>query len=153
DVEEGREAQTHYALFNMGGQNYYKISKGDGLVDIFMLDSTEFDNGQKNWLEKSLKDSTAQWKMALFHHPLYSSGYKHGSQEKLKLILEPVFTQYGVKVAFSGHDHFYERMTLQKGVQYFVTGGGGKLRKGGLDIRSAMRAASYDVDNHFMLIE
>jgi len=153
DVEEGRAAQINYPLFNMGGENYYKLSKANGLVDFFMLDSTDFDERQKNWLEKSLKESTAQWKMTLFHHPLYSSGLKHGSQEKLKLTLEPLFLQYGVKVVFSGHDHFYERMNLQNGIQYFVTGGGGKLRKGGLDLKSSMRAASYDVDNHFMTVE
>ncbi len=153
DVEEGREAQINYPLFNMNGENYYKLSKGNGLVDFFMLDSTDFDYEQQSWLEQSLKDSTAHWKIALFHHPLYSSGLKHGSQDKIKQIAEPIFVRHGVKVVFSGHDHFYERMHLQKGIQYFVTGGGGKLRKGGLDMKSSMRAASYDVDNHFMIVE
>jgi hypothetical protein len=153
DVEKGRECQINYPLFNMEGKNYYKISKGNGVVDFFMLDSTGFDEKQEEWLVTSLAASTAKWKMAFFHHPLYSSGLKHGSQDELRRIVEPIFVQHGVRVVFQGHDHFYERSNVQKGIQYFVTGGGGKLRKGGLDMKSTMRAASFDLDNHFMLLE
>lgn len=153
DVEKGREAQINYPLFNMGGKNYYVINKCDGLVDFFMLDSTDFDERQRDWLEKGLSESQARWKMAFFHHPLYSSGKKHGSQDELRKIVEPIFVKHGVKVVFQGHDHFYERLNIQNGIQYFVTGGGGKLRKGGLDLKSSMRASSFDLDNHFMFIE
>lgn len=153
DVEQGRQAQVSYPLFNMKGENYYLLNKGNGLADIFMIDSTAFDTKQQSWLETSLKSSTAKWKIACFHHPLYSSGKKHGSQEDLKKILEPIFMQYGVRVVFSGHDHFYERMTVQNGIQYFVTGAGGALRRGGLNMSSTIRAASFDKDNHFMVIE
>jgi hypothetical protein len=30
----------------------------------------------------------------------------------------------------TGHDHIYERMKPQQGIQYFVTGSGGALRPG-----------------------
>jgi 3',5'-cyclic AMP phosphodiesterase CpdA len=153
DVEKGRDAQINYPLFNMNGKNYYVVSKANGLVDFFLLDSTRFDEAQEEWLVTALSASTAKWKMAFFHHPLYSSGKKHGSQDELRRIVEPIFIQYGVRVVFQGHDHFYERSNIQKGIQYFVTGGGGKLRKGGLDLKSSMRAASYDLDNHFMLLD
>ena len=42
-----------------------------------------------------------------------------------------MFVKYGVSVVFSGHDHLYERMKPQEGIQYFVTGSGGALRRGG----------------------
>lgn len=153
DVEGGRQSQIKYAPFNMGGENYYQICKGNDLVDSFMLDSTNFDERQKSWLISALKASTAKWKVACFHHPLYSSGKKHGSDPELKKIIEPIFMDYGVKVVFSGHDHFYERMNLQNGIQYFVTGAGGALRRGGLHMNTSFRATSYDKDNHFMVIE
>jgi hypothetical protein len=153
DVEGGREAQTKYPLFNMDGESYYQLCKGNGLVDSFMLDSTNFDERQKSWLISSLKESTAKWKVACFHHPLYSSGKKHGSDAELKTIIEPIFRDYGVKVVFSGHDHFYERMSVQNGIQYFVTGAAGALRRGGLHMNTSFRANSYDKDNHFMLVE
>ncbi len=153
DVEDGRQDQTSYPLFNMVGKNYYMLSKGDGLVDFFMLDTTDFHQAQMFWLENALKTSNAKWKIALFHHPLYSSGKKHGSDEKLRRKIEPLFIKYGVKVAFAGHDHMYERTKLQQGVQHFVTGAGGKTRRGGLNPNTGITAASFDADNHFMVIE
>lgn len=153
DVEGGRKAQITYPLFNMNGENYYRLSKADGLVDSFMIDSTAFDEKQKSWLESELKASTAKWKVACFHHPLYSSGKKHGSQESLKKVLEPILINNGVKVAFSGHDHFYERLNVKNGIQYFVTGAGGELRRGGLNMQSGITALSYDKDNSYMVIE
>ncbi|HEY7547812.1 MAG TPA: metallophosphoesterase, partial [Blastocatellia bacterium] len=103
--------------------------------------------------ERALMTSKAVWKIALTHQSLYSSGKKHGSNEKLRAQLEPLFVRYGVKVAFSGHDHIYERTKPQKDIQYFVTGAGGKIRRGNVDLKSTIRAASYDQDNSFMVIE
>ena len=153
DVDAGRQDQCHYPLFNMGGQNYYKLEKGNGLAEFFMLDSTDFDSAQAAWLESSLAASKAKWKLAVFHHPIYSSGKKHGSALGLRRQLEPILTRYGVKVAFTGHDHIYERTKLQQGIQHFVTGAGGKVRRGDIDLGSDIREKSFDEDNHFMLIE
>lgn len=153
DVDAGRQDQCSYPLFNMGGQCYYTVKKGDGLVEFFMLDSTDFNNTQAAWLEKSLAASTAKWKVAIFHHPIYSSARKHGSAPGLRKSLEPLLTRYQVKVVFSGHDHVYERTKPQQGIQYFVSGAGGKVRPGDVDPSSSIRAASFDEQSHFMLIE
>jgi 3',5'-cyclic AMP phosphodiesterase CpdA len=153
DVDAGRQDQCQYPLFNMGGQNYYKLERGNGLAEFFMLDSTDFDSAQATWLESSLRASKAKWKIAVFHHPIYSSGKKHGSALGLRRQLEPLLARYEVKVAFAGHDHIYERTKLQKGVQHFVTGAGGKVRRGDVDQGSSIRETSFDEDNHFMLIE
>src|SRR4029453_7668994 len=65
-----------------------------------------------------------------FHHPLYSSGGRHGSDLDLRGVLEPLFLKYNVSVVLTGHDHIYERIKPQQGIQYFVTGSGGMLRRG-----------------------
>jgi hypothetical protein len=153
DVVEGRQDQCQYPLFNMGGQNYYTVRKGDGLAEFFMLDSTDFDAAQAAWVEQALSSSAAKWKVAVLHHPLYSSGKRHGSSLELRKRLEPVFVRYRVDAVFSGHDHIYERTLPQQGVQHFVTGAGGKVRDGGIDLKSGFRAVSYDEDNHFMRVE
>ena len=153
DVRDGRQDQCQYPLFNMNGQNYYKIDRGNGLVEFFMLDSTDFGATQRNWLEKSLRESKAKWKLAVFHHPIYSSGKSHGSSLELRKILEPMFTRYGVNIAVSGHDHIYERTKTQQGVQYFVSGAAGKSREGDVDRSTGLTAASFDRDNHFMVFE
>jgi predicted phosphodiesterase len=141
--------QRFYAPFNMGGKRYYSFKKGN--VRFYALDSNYMDPAQLDWLETELKNSGSDWKIAYFHHPLYSSG-THGSQVDLRVVLEPLFLKYGVDVVFSGHEHFYQRIKPQKGINYFVTGAAGELRRG--DIRpSALTAAGYDADRSFMLIE
>jgi predicted MPP superfamily phosphohydrolase len=153
DVDAGRQDQCQYPLFNMGGAPYYKLERSDGLTEFFMLDSNDFDQRQAAWLENSLRDSKAKWKIPVFHHPIYSSGKTHGSSVSLRKQLEPLFTRYGVNVALSGHDHIYERTKPQHGVQYFVSGAGGKVRRGNVDRGSGLSATSFDDDNHFMVFE
>jgi len=150
DVRDGRGDQCRYPLFNMSGQCHYTVKKGDGLAEFFMIDSTAFDMSQAGWLEGVLKESTARWKIAVFHHPIYSSAQEHGSDLGLRGRIEPLLTRYGVNVVLSGHDHVYERVKPQQGVQYFVTGAGGKVRHGDVSMRSPFRAMSYDQDNHYL---
>lgn len=80
-------------------------------------------------------------------------GLIHGSNVKLRKQIEPLLTTYRVNAVFSGHNHIYERTKPQQGIQYFVTGAGGKTRRGGVDLRSPIREVSFDEDNHFMLVE
>ena len=153
DVRRGREAEINYPNFNMNGKAYYSLVKGDGLIEFFALDSTDFDRKQARWLDGALAASKAQWKIAYFHHPLYSSGITHGSDTKLRAQLEPLLVKYGVTAALSGHDHAYERTKPQRGVQYFVSGAGGQLRKGDLDRRTPFFCTGNDTVNSFMYFE
>jgi hypothetical protein len=73
--------QRFYKLFNMNGERFYSFKPPDGSVRFFALDSNYMDKTQLAWLEKELTGSDSQWKIAFFHHPLYSSGEKHGSDE------------------------------------------------------------------------
>ena len=41
----------------------------------------------------------------------------------------------------------------QRGVQYFVSGAAGKVRRGDVNRGSGLSAASFDDDNHFMVFE
>jgi hypothetical protein len=47
----------------------------------------------------------------------------------------------------------YERIKPQKGIYYFVSGAGGKLRSGDVKDTSQLTEKSYDRDLHFMLFE
>jgi len=153
DVKKGREAQINYRNFNMGGRPYYTFTRGDGLVDFFAIDSNNFDELQRRWLEVALLTSRARWKVALFHHPIYSSADRHGSDFGLRSGLEPLLIRYGVDAAFSGHDHVYERIKPQQGVHYFVSGVGSKPRRGDLDRRSSYFASGSDESSSFMSID
>jgi hypothetical protein len=143
-------AQINYKLFNMDGKRYYTFSRGP--AQFFVLDSTYMDPPQLDWLEGQLRTSRARWKIAYFHHPIYSSGGRHGSEMDLRLLVEPLFIKYGVDVVFSGHEHFYERVNPQHGIHYFTSGAAAKLRKGNIR-KTALTAAGFDDDRSFMLIE
>lgn len=110
------------------------------------------DKVQLQWLQRELQTTTEQWKIAFFHHPLYSSGARHGSEVDLREQVEPLFVKYGVDVVFSGHEHFYERLKPQHGITYFVNGGAAKLRRGNIR-QTPLSAVGLDTDNSFMLVE
>jgi predicted phosphodiesterase len=139
-----------YPLWNMNGERYYSYARTH--VRFFALDTTDLNRRQLAWLEQELQKSEEDWKIAYFHHPLYSSAERHGSQLDLRVALEPLFIEHGVNVVFSGHDHVYERINPQNGIHYFVSGAAGKVRRGNLG-RSSITAAGYDRDQSFMLVE
>jgi len=144
--------QRYYKLFNMEGKLYYTFNpKAD--IRFFALESTYPVPEQIQWVESELKASSSAWKIAYFHHPLYSSGDRHGSDISLREVLEPLFVKYNVSVVFNGHDHFYERIKPQKGITYFVAGSGGQLRKGNIDRSSGITAKGFDTDQVFMAVE
>jgi predicted phosphodiesterase len=145
--------QRNYALFNMGGKLYYTFKPPNQPVRFFMLDSNYPSPEQITWLEQELKNSGSDWKIAAFHHPLYSSGKFHGSSLELRQILEKLFVQNNVSVVFSGHDHFYERIKPQQGIVYFVVGSGGKLRAGNIDRMSGLTDRGFDTDHAFLAVE
>jgi Calcineurin-like phosphoesterase len=143
--------QVNYENFNMNGKEYYRFKKGN--VAFYSLNSNYMDPKQVKWLEDELVKDTSDWKICFFHHPPYSSAKKHGSDDQLREVVEPVFVKYGVNVVLTGHDHVYERIKPQKGINYFVSGAGGKLRTGDLKGSSPLTEKSYDRDMHFMLFE
>jgi predicted phosphodiesterase len=144
-------SQRFYKPFNMDGKRYYTFRKGD--VEFFVLDSTYVTPEQINWLSGVLERSDAKWKIPYFHHPIYSSGAKHGAELDLQVLVEPLFLKNGVDVVFSGHEHFYERLKPQKGIYYFTQGGSAKLRSGNIRARSPLTEKGFDTDNSFTLVE
>jgi hypothetical protein len=143
--------QRFYKPFNMNGERYYTFSPRNG-VRFFALDSNQMDPAQLQWLEKALAASGSDWKICFFHHPPYSSGDRHGSDEILREQLEPLFVKHGVSVVFTGHEHFYERVKPQRGISYFIVGSSAKLRRGDLE-RKDLTAKGYDQGYTFLLAE
>lgn len=144
--------QRYYKLFNMEGNLYYTFNPASD-VRFFIFESTYPEPEQIRWLEKELAGSTSKWKIVVFHHPLYSSGKRHGSDRRLREALEPLLLKHNVSVVFNGHDHFYERVKPQKGITYFVVGAGGQLRSGNIDRSSGLTAGGFDTDLSFLAAE
>ena len=139
-----------YKPFNMGGQRYYTFNKGN--AQFFVLDSNYMDPTQLRWVEENLQQSKAKWKIAYFHHPLYSNGRTHGPDLDLRTRLRPLFQEYGVNAVFSGHEHVYERVRPEDSIYYFILGNSGKLMTH--DFRSSEgMEKGFDTDQSFMLVE
>jgi predicted phosphodiesterase len=151
--------QRFYKAFNMNGERYYSFKApkpgigSRGGARFFALDSNYMTKEQLDWLEKELAGSGSEWKIAFFHHPLYSSGEKHGSDDVLREQIEPLFVKHGVDVVFTGHEHFYERVKPQKGITYFVSGAAAKLRRGNVAENSPLTAKANDQAYTFMIVE
>lgn len=84
DIDGASTWNLHYNLFTYlpGNRRYYKVSLGNGLIDLFVLHSgrnsawsvVEPDGNTANstqglWFQDQLSKSDARWKFAMFHHP------------------------------------------------------------------------------------
>jgi PKD repeat protein len=107
-----------------GGVEWYSFDYGSAHFAIVDTNVT-FAPGsaQYNWLVNDLRNTTAEWRFVMHHHPAYSSG-PDGPSPAVQSYLVPLYEQYKVDVVFSGHDHLYER-SYKNGVTYVVSGGGG----------------------------
>jgi hypothetical protein len=108
-----------------GTEQYYSFDYGN--VHFVSLDSqlSARDPDQlaamKSWLIEDLSSNDSDWTIVIFHHPPYSKGANHDSDDTEKLggfdmpqqwmreQFVPVFDQYGVDVVYNGHSHSYER--------------------------------------------
>lgn len=82
---------------------------------------------QHEWLLADLADADADCLLAYWHHPLRSSG-RHGGVEAVRPLWDAV-VEAGVDVTLHGHDHTYERLTVdavESSVESFVVGTGGR---------------------------
>jgi hypothetical protein len=142
--------ERFYKPFNMNEKRYYNFKNGN--VEFFALDSTYMDAAQIDWLKTQLGASSAAWKVCFFHHPFYSDGKFHGPDLDLRARLEPIFQKFNVNVVFTGHEHFYERLTPQNGIYYFIEGSSGELRTHNVRPSPTVGKA-FDTDRAFMVVE
>lgn len=177
DVERNRwqyeSDHVNYRYFQMYDdrdqvrRHYYSYRKGSvvrngavvPLVEFLALDSTRFtypnsppDPEQIQWVTRRLSESNAAWKIPYYHHPLYSSARTHGSTRAMQQLFESPFIDGGVKVAFAGHDHVFEKTLPQNGIHHFVSGAAGKLRVRDINRNSPLPEVFNDYTPHFMIV-
>ena len=163
DVRRGNwRPAIEYPLFNMGGRRYYTFRLEDDLVQFFALDTTtlakEHRGGspgaeQEAWLENELGASRARWRIAFFHHPIYSSGRRHGGNKRVKESLEQILVEGRVNIVFAGHEHFYARLQPQQGILHFINGAAAKLRRGNISDRLPITGCGNDQERSFLYLE
>lgn len=69
---------------------------------------------QVEWLDRVLGESTARWKVVIYHHPFYASRPGRDNYP-LRETWGPIFDKHKVDIAFQGHDHAYMRTVPMRG--------------------------------------
>jgi len=117
-----------------GRETYYSFDYSNCHF-IFVTSEENFKPGsvQYDWIVNDLSqaraDKNTDFIFAFLHRPPFSCVLHGGPQnddteQEVQDYLVPVFEQYGVDVAFFGHEHSYER-SEKEGVVYIIQGNGG----------------------------
>jgi 3',5'-cyclic AMP phosphodiesterase CpdA len=120
------------AIAGNGGRSFYAFRAGDW--QVLMLDSnvpTGVGSAQYEFVRSELSGSNSPCTMAVWHHPLFSSG-PNGPNGYLR-DLWTLLDERGADVIVNGHDHLYERFGKQdvdgrsdvNGIREFIAGTGG----------------------------
>lgn len=104
-----------------GTEAYYSFDYAN--IHFVVLDSYESNRSttgaMMSWLKDDLQNMSADWLIALWHHPPYTKG-SHNSDIEIALIqmrqnFLPVLESYGVDLVLNGHSHSYERSKFING--------------------------------------
>lgn len=100
-------------------EDYYYFVVGNLLV-VSLSTETFSMQDQLNWLETVLTeyDNKVDWKIVMFHRPIWSSGVAHGSNENnipRASEMIPILDRHKVDLVINGHEHIYERFHPLKG--------------------------------------
>ena len=111
-------------FFNLD-REYYSFSFRNA---VFIALPYPWPKGESaKWLKEELKKAAAESKHIFVynHNPFFTVGAK-GKKDfpNKENDLTKLFTKYGVRAVFSGHDHIYYR-TIRGGVPYIISAGGG----------------------------
>jgi|GEM_PF-2013684 len=87
------------------------------IIGPYVQYADDFNDRQLSWIEDQLKGTERRWKFYACHHIFFSDGYHcalrwgtdAGEGERRRRSVWPIFVKHGVRIAFNGHDHVYQR--------------------------------------------
>ncbi len=147
-------AQPYLDYFDLpGNERYYESAHGP--VRFFIIDTdpnepdgTAATSAQALWLQSRLASASEPYKIVLGHHAPYSSSARHGSHAHLQW----PFKQWGATAVITGHDHQYERLTVDA-FPYFVNGLGGAPNIYDFGVPHAGSELRFNADHGAMLAD
>lgn len=154
DYRGNYQAQIDYTdvsqRWNMPAQ-YYILDKQDDDVSVkfVFIDTSPFEDKyyqeekyknvwtqdstrQLNWMDSVLADNSADWKIVVGHHPLYSGGKRIEATKDIRGHLEKVLKKHEVDLYFAGHEHDLQHIKAPDyKTHHVVSGAGSDVRKTG----------------------
>jgi hypothetical protein len=97
-------------------------------------------------------EDAPRWRIPFSHHPPYCAGPLHGNSRSSLETLVPLYRRAGVRLVLSGHEHNFQHSRAD-GIDYFVTGGGGKVRSAPPREFVAAHTVSWAAACHFLLVK
>ena len=109
--------------------NYWFTYNNTLFMNLNMSDASalEMNNGtneHKQFMQEVMAaHPDARWTIVILHTSLFSTGdhsspdykYYEGEIKKYRAIMAPIFTELGIDVVLSGHDHIYARSKMMDG--------------------------------------
>ncbi|UXX77935.1 metallophosphoesterase [Reichenbachiella carrageenanivorans] len=133
--------------WNMPAQYYVKEkSEDDVTVKLVFIDTNPYEDGyytqekykaiwgqdstkQLHWMDSVLADNTADWKIVVGHHPLYSGGKRLNDTQNVRGHLEKVLKKHEVDVYFAGHEHDLQHIQNPSyKTHHIISGAGSEVR-------------------------
>lgn len=107
----GYKNKTQYTEGHTAAGTDYYYTYGNTL--FIVLDTNNYNCAtHENVMRKAIKENPdAKWKVVMFHHDIYGSGYDHSDSDGmvLRTQLTPLMDKYDIDVVMQGHDHTYSR--------------------------------------------
>jgi tartrate-resistant acid phosphatase type 5 len=137
-LNERFAGEDKYGRASLGPGLFYRFNYGRD-VEFIALDTSKerlfgsrlIDHPKHNdFIERSFSVQRTQrpkWQIPFSHHPPFSAGPFHFNTRSMHRLL-PLFDTVGVRAMFSGHEHNFQH-SMNNGIHYVITGGGGKLRR------------------------
>lgn len=133
-----------YYSFDLGAWHLVAVNSGEGSIS----------DEQLAWIRRDIRSDDHRCELAYWHHPRWSSGDTHGSDEDMAALWRLLYRN-GVDVVLNGHDHLYERFARlnasgeldRKGVREIIAGTGGNSLYdfGDRETGSRVRISEYGV--------
>jgi len=100
---------------------YYTYTAGP--VQFFVINTPLLSEAQLVWLKEALAASTSRWRVAYGHYQVYS--VLRGDNPTLIAKLLPILKEHRVHMYLCGHEHIFQHLEPEGGVEFFVSGAAG----------------------------
>ncbi len=108
---------------------------------FLMIDATSSTEAQTGWIEDQLKNTSATWKIAVFHFPPYNWEKPYLDIQKAWV---PLFDKYHVNMVLGGHIHYYMRSKPMKAGEVVGSYNDGTAYIISIGIPARTREAAYE---------
>lgn len=99
----------HFVLLDSNPHLFNGIGSGGDPPDATPQEAfPPYPSVLREWLIKDLDSSDQPWKIVVYHHPGYNSGYTTLRDNQMRQITQ-VLQDHGVNIVYNGHEHNYQR--------------------------------------------